>query len=510
MNDRYLEEGPRTAYPRDSTLPAQMLAQAALTPDAPAVRYDGRTLTYSELVGYAGRVSEALRAAGVRRGSVVAVLDRPSVRMIVVFLAILQAGGAYLPLDESNPHERNLFMVRDSGAGLVLADDVRAEGHPEAFPLSAVDSMLSVPLHGDEPRGLVPAATAMDAAYVMYTSGSTGTPKGIAIPHRAITRLVVGTDYVDLGRDDVVAQASNASFDAATFEIWGALLNGGLLIGLPKEQLLISRELKGFIDEHRVTTLFLTAAVFHLHATESPASLEGLRNLLVGGDVMDASVSRALLEAGAPHRLLNAYGPTEATTFSTAHVVDRTSAAAAALPIGRPIANTLVRILDGPRRVAPGEVGELHIGGDGLALGYVNRPSLTAERFVADPWCDGGRLYRTGDLARWTSDGHVEFVGRADSQTKLRGFRIEPGEIETVLRGHELVRDAAVVVEGEGEARRLVAYVAVRHPIGTAELRRHLVRVLPDHMVPATLIELPSLPLNANGKVDRARISEIF
>ncbi|MCP2244035.1 AMP-binding protein [Lentzea aerocolonigenes] len=255
--------------------------------------------------------------------------------------------------------------------------------------------------------------------------------------------------------------------------------------------------------------MFLTAAVFHLHATESPDSLGGLRNLLVGGDVMDAGISLALLEAGPPQRLLNAYGPTEATTFSTAHVVDRVSAASAALPIGRPLANTLVRILDGHRRVAPGEVGELHIGGGGLALGYVNRPSLTAERFVADPWCAGGRLYRTGDLARWTSDGQIEFLGRADGQTKLRGYRIELGEIEAVLRGHELVRDAVVIVEGEGEARRLTACVAVRNPIGTAELRGHLVRVLPEHMVPARLIELPSLPLNANGKVDRVRISEL-
>ncbi|MFC3890927.1 amino acid adenylation domain-containing protein [Lentzea rhizosphaerae] len=507
MSDQFFEEGPRTAYPRDSTLPAQVLAQAALTPDAHAVHYDGRTLTYRELVGYAGRVSESLRAAGVRRGGVVAVLDRPSLRMIVVFLAILQAGSAYLPLDESNPHERNLFMVRDSGASLILAEDV--EGFPEAVRLSEVDAMLNAPLGEEEPRDLAPGATAVDAAYVMYTSGSTGTPKGIAIPHRAITRLVVGTDYVDLGRDDVIAQASNASFDAATFEIWGALLNGGLLVGLPKEQLLISHELKGFLDEHRVTTLFLTAAVFHLHATESPDLLGGLRNLLVGGDVMDARISLALLEAGPPQRLLNAYGPTEATTFSTAHVVDRVSAASTALPIGRPLANTLVRILDGTRRVAPGEVGELHIGGDGLALGYVNRPSLTAERFVADPWCAGGRLYRTGDLARWTSDGQIEFLGRADGQTKLRGYRIELGEIEAVLRGHELVRDAVVIVEGEGEARRLIAYVAVRNPIGTTELRRHLVRVLPEHMVPARLIELPSLPLNANGKVDRVRISEL-
>ncbi|WP_394617080.1 amino acid adenylation domain-containing protein [Lentzea sp. JNUCC 0626] len=505
FSDHELERGKRTRFPRDATLHGQVLRWAERTPHAPAVDAGGEVLTYAELMGRADGLAQELSALGVRAGDLVAVLDAPSARRIVAYLGVLLAGAAYLPLDDLNPPERNLAMVADSGAVVVLAADGGASGLPNAVSLDVLERRAARRVARGAERS---PGSALDVAYVMYTSGSTGRPKGIAIPHRAITRLVVNTDYVRLGRHDVVAHGANASFDAATFEIWGALLNGGKIVVLPKDDMLVHQQLTRFVRDNSVSVLFLTPAVFHAHATVGPGAFEGLGTLLIGGDVLDPGAVRDVVEAGAPGRLLNMYGPTEATTFSTGLAVGAGNPRTGSLPIGRPIANTDVCVLRSGARVPIGEEGELHIGGDGLALGYVGDETLTGERFVDDPQRPGHRLYRTGDSAYWNDDGNLMFAGRTDDQVKLRGYRVELGEVTAVLRTHHAVSDAAVFVHGPRGAEQLVGYVATHRPEDLADCLPFLRRRLPSYMVPSQVVKRHELPLTANGKVDRARLLE--
>jgi non-ribosomal peptide synthetase component F len=297
-----LEHGEVRPYPRDSSIQDLVAAWARRTPDAIALRFRDATVTYSQLVRDARRVAGGLGSVGVGPGDVVAVLDLPSARRDIVYLGILSAGAAYLPLDESNPPDRNATMVAAGRAATVLTT---AEHAGSFSPAVEIDSLAAWPGPAGGAAPAPASCSGSDIAYLMFTSGSTGTPKGVAIPHRAIARLVINTDYVDLSPSDVVAHGSNASFDAATFEIWGALLNGGTLVGLSKEEMLVHQDLRSFLSGSGATTLFLTPAVFHAHAAEAPATFSGLRNLLIGGDVLDAGAAAGVLRAGAPGQLLN-------------------------------------------------------------------------------------------------------------------------------------------------------------------------------------------------------------
>ena len=498
-----LEYGERRPYPRESTLHGQVAQWAIRIPHAPAVEVGGEVLTYRELLDCANRFALELLALGVRPGDVVAVLDIPSVRRIVTYLAVLISGGAYLPLDDMNPPERNRTMVADSGAVAVLIADRCAQDLPGG---TSLDKLERHAMRRTDELPKMPDGSALDIAYVMYTSGSTGRPKGVAIPHRAITRLVVNSDYVHLSPRDVIAHGSNTSFDAATFEIWGALLNGGKLVGLAKDEMLVHQELTRFIHDSSVSVMFLTPAVFHAHAVEAPAAFRGLCALLIGGDVLDPGAVRRVLTAGGPKRLLNLYGPTEATTFSTGLLLDFENSCADTLSIGRPIANTDVCVLRSGERVPIGENGELHIGGDGLARGYVGNAALTGEKFIDDPQRPGHRLYQTGDSAHWNDDRTLTFLGRSDNQVKLRGFRVELGEVEAALRTHHAVSDAVVFMYGDHGAERLVGYVATNRPEDPIDHQSHLQQKLPPYMMPAQVITRRAFPLTANGKVDRARM----
>jgi thioesterase domain-containing protein len=346
----------------------------------------------------------------------------------------------------------------------------------------------------------------------MYTSGSTGTPKGVAVPHAAIGRLVWDCRFAGLGQRDVVAQLAPPSFDAATFEIWGALVNGAVLVTGPGGPL-SAAELGAFTARYRVSVLWLTAGLFGQVAAADAGALAGVRWLLAGGDVLPVPACRAVLAHAPGIRLVNGYGPTENTTFTATHPIrpadlDRGTG----VPVGRPIAGTRAYVLD--RSLAPvpaGVTGELYAAGTGLARGYAGRPWLTAERFVACPFEAGQRMYRTGDLARWTADGVLEFAGRTDDQVKLRGFRIEPGEIETVLAEHPGVAQAMVIARQDSPGdRRLVAYLTPagdRSEAGLAgEVREFVAGRLPQYMVPAAVVVLDELPVTPNGKVDRARL----
>lgn len=347
----------------------------------------------------------------------------------------------------------------------------------------------------------------------MFTSGSTGVPKGVMVEHRSVVRLVQNANYVDFSADDVFLQLAPLSFDASTFEIWGALLNGACLAVMPPG--LVSLAALGrAIRQHSVTTMWLTAGLFHAMVDQQIESLIQVKQLLAGGDVLSPVHVRKFLDAAKSARLINGYGPTEGTTFTCCYTIPADHPADTPVPIGTPVSNTAVYLLDKDLEpVEVGAIGELYVGGDGVARGYLKMPKLTGEKFIDDPFSpkSGARMYRTGDLARYREDGVIEFLGRADSQVKLRGFRIEPGEIETVLNQHNLISQSAVIPYGENTlSKRLVAYVVPsngHHP-SLADLRVHLLDKLPPYMVPAQFVVMDSLPLNANGKVNRGALPE--
>ncbi|MCP4653873.1 MAG: amino acid adenylation domain-containing protein, partial [bacterium] len=432
-----------------------------------------------------------------------------SAAMVVTLLAIVKAGGYYVPLDLDYPAERVAFMLADSGAPVLVTDQRLAgdlpAGAAEVISLEAEAAAIARRPAADPP----PRSSGESLAYAIYTSGSTGRPKGVAVPQQAVSRLVLGSDYVQLTPRDRVAQASNASFDAATFEIWGALLNGACLVGISKEVALSPPDLAAHLRTRGITAMFVTTALFNRLVQESPSVFGGVRQVLFGGEAVDPEPARKLLAGEPPERLLHVYGPTESTTFTSWYRVREVAPGALTIAIGRPIANTRIHVVEPSGREAPlGVHGELLVGGDGLARGYLGRPQLTAEKIVPDPFsaAPGGRLYRTGDLVRRRSDGAIEFLGRIDFQVKIRGFRIELGEIEAVLGRHPAVSEAVVIVREVSQGdRRLVAFV-VAASADPGALRGFLKEKLPEHMVPSVFVELPALPLNPNNKVDRAAL----
>ncbi|MEV4138617.1 amino acid adenylation domain-containing protein [Dactylosporangium sp. NPDC049742] len=470
-----------------ATVPQLLDAQAARTPDAPAVLGDGVELTYAELHARADRLAWLLTGRGVGPESVVAVcLDRGA-DLIVALLAVWKAGGAYLPIDPELPAERIAFMTADAGAQLVLTSAHRA-AVPAPLPVMVVDDPAVIETPAAAPvRGELRAS---NAAYVIYTSGSTGTPKGVVVTHGGAVNLVATrAQQFELGVGSRALQFASTGFDAATWELLLALSSGACLVVAPAWELLPGAGLAEVIARHDVTFAWLPPAVLGVLA---PEDLPSVTSLVTGGEAL----SGEQLDRWAPgRRFINPYGPTEATV---AAAMTGPLTAGQAPHIGGPISNTRVYVLDDRLSPVPaGVVGELYIAGSGLARGYVGRAGLTAERFVADPFDDGGRLYRTGDVVRWTGDGDLVFVGRADEQVKIRGFRIEPGEIAAVLDQHPQVAQAVVIVRDE----RLVAYVV--GAVDGAVLRDFAASRLPEYMVPAAVVALDALPLSPNGKLDR-------
>ena len=501
----------RRDYPRESSIQDLFARQVERTPNSIALSFGPRTMTYRALERRSNQLAHYLRARGVGPESVVAISMERSIEMVVGLLAILKAGGAYLPLDPSYPAERLSFMLQDMRSRLLLTEEHLSKHlAPHVERLICLDTGWRE-VNAYPQKAPVVEVSADNLAYVIYTSGSTGKPKGIGIPHRGIARLVCNTDYARLSAEDRVAQASNASFDAATFEIWGALLSGARLVGIAKEEALSPAEYAARLDLEKITTIFLTTALFNQLAQAAPSCFSGVRHLLVGGEAVDPQWVRAVLREGPPERFLNVYGPTESTTFATWQLLKEVSEEARTAPIGRGIANTKVYALDRQMHPAPlGVTGELYLGGDGLARGYLNRPEVTAERFVPHPYSSapGARLYRTGDLARYNLNGEIEFIGRVDHQVKLRGFRIELGEIEAELRRHEGVRDSVVIIREEGGEKSLAAYVAVEPcvEVSVSEFRRYLKEKLPEYMVPSSFVMMSELPLTPNGKVNRGAL----
>ncbi|HYW07623.1 MAG TPA: amino acid adenylation domain-containing protein, partial [Longimicrobium sp.] len=502
------------SYPRDLCVHRVFEAEVARAPHALALSWEGGSLSYAELNRRANHLARHLRARGVGPETCVALSLERGPELVIALLAILKAGGAYLPLDPTLPGERLAFMLEDACARVVLTRSTLLARLPrhklptvlldaEAEAIAAADDG---DLEGDgDPLGL---------AYVMYTSGSTGRPKGVAVPHRGVVRLVRGNPFARFGPGEVFLQLAPVSFDASTFEIWGALLTGARLAIHPPSTP-APDELGAFVRAHGVTTAWLTAALFHQMVDASPGALRGVTQLLAGGDVLSPGHARRALEALPGCAVINGYGPTECTTFAATHPLHSLAEVAEGrpIPLGRPIAHTTVHVVAGGMdEAAAGEEGEILIGGDGVARGYLGRPALTAEKFIPDPFSGepGARLYRSGDRGRWRDDGGLEFAGRLDRQVKIRGFRLEPGEVEAALLAHPEVREVAVAARADaGGDRRLVAWVATSEPTpGAAALRAYLRARLPEYMVPSAFVFLPGFPLLPSGKVDRGSLPE--
>jgi|HubBroStandDraft_1064217.scaffolds.fasta_scaffold24365_3 amino acid adenylation domain-containing protein len=473
---------------------------AANAPGRLALVSGEETLTYGELEARANQLAHRLAGLGISRGDTVAVLLDRSPAFVIAALAILKAGGNYLPLNPRYPASRLDAMVTSAGVSVVIT----APRLVDRVPAGAAACLASGEGPQRDPRIAVHPD---DLAYTMFTSGSTGTPKGVHIPHRGVVRLVREPDYVHLDQTDVVLHASSVSFDAATFEIWGALVNGARLVIAKPDSSAV--ELARLVREHQVTTALLPTGLFHVMISECRDELAGLRQLVVGGDVVSPGHALKMLRTAPGCQLVNAYGPTEITTIATAYRVPAGHDPAKAIPIGWPIRATRTAILDtGLAEVPARTAGQLYVGGDGLARGYLGDPARTAERFIPDPSTPGQRLYATGDLARYGDGGQIEFLGRMDRQVKIRGFRVEPGEIEQALRADPDVSDAVVLAHGNtADERRLIAYVvpepdAAGPQAGGSAIRARLRERVPDYLVPDLWVTLDALPVTANGKVD--------
>jgi amino acid adenylation domain-containing protein len=524
MRTRLLDEwaGRTTRYPRDCTLTQLFEARVAAAPDAPAVIGVGTTWTYGEVNERANRLARYLQArippASPGTSAPIGVALERSPETIVALLAVLKAGGAYVPLDPGHPPARLAALAARAGLGLIvtradIAGRLSAAGartvllDGEADAIAAQESCTPASVSG--PDAL---------AYVLFTSGTTGQPKAVGVPHRAIVRLVHGLPDVPLGRDQTVLHMAPLAFDASTFEVWGPLVHGGRIAVAP-DHLITSGSLEAFLSEYQVTVVWLTASLFNAIVDDRPDALAGVRHLLIGGEALSVPHVERALSALPATRVINGYGPTEATTFTCAHVISsRDASGAGSIPIGRPLANTRVYVLGPDRELRPeGEPGELWIGGDGLAVGYLGDAELTAACFVPDPFVAdvNARMYKSGDRVRFLPDGTLEFLGRVDDQIKIRGVRIEPGEIEAALAQHPRVRRAAVAaVELPVLGNSLVAFVVPApslskgdhgEPMASA-LRDFLRARLPDQMVPSQWIALDALPLLASGKIDRGQL----
>jgi amino acid adenylation domain-containing protein len=507
-------------YPRDKCVHQLFEAQVKRTPDAVAVVFGDQDLSYAELNARSNQFARYLQRHGARPGSYIACRMERSLELIITLLAILKLGGAYVALDTSSPARRLHSILEDASPAVIVVESVQEHAAIESIRLVDASATASFPrvicfehhaqsIGNENAENLDSRAGPEDQAYVCFTSGSSGEPKGVCISHRAIVRLVKNTTYVSLSASDIFLQFAPVSFDASTFEIWGSLLNGAQLVVLPSEMPSLA-QLGSAIRNYNISVLWLTAGLFNQIVDHELDSLSGVRQLLVGGDVLSITHVRKALTRLGEGALINGYGPTENTTFTCCYPIRHLSAEEHAVPIGRPISNTQCFILDSNLQPVPiGVRGELFAGGDGLALGYLNDPKLTAENFVPNPFRPGSVLYRTGDFARYRSDGNIEFLGRVDNQVKIRGYRIELGEIELALKRHSSAKEVVVVArEAAPGDRRLVAYVS---PASAApqsgELREFLKKMLPAYMLPSSLVFVDTFPLTANGKLDRRALA---
>ncbi|MGE5342507.1 MAG: amino acid adenylation domain-containing protein [Candidatus Omnitrophota bacterium] len=537
-------------YPKDKTIHELFEEQVEKTPDhlalvgLTAVGADPRVcpqLSYNELNNQSGRLTNELMQRGIKTDTIIAIKIPRSLEMIIGILGILKAGGAYLPIDPDYPQERVDYMLKDSGAELLLTSDneevekIRSsEGKKVLFldPLnlsvSSAGAHTGAPLHGEIRVGAAPCVCpsasflpstvnrqpATSLAYIIYTSGSTGNPKGVLVNHQNVIRLVKHTNFIDFQSEDRILQTGALAFDASTFEIWGSLLNGLTLHLIDKNDVLNPETLKASIIENKITIMWMTSPLFNQMVQSDEAIFGSLRCLLVGGDVLSPSSINRIKSRFPALTIVNGYGPTENTTFSTTFRIDKLYEEK--IPIGKPIANSTAYIVNTHGRLQPlGVGGELWVGGNGISRGYLNNPELTAEKFISVPSVSPvrNRLYRTGDLARWLEDGNIEFLGRIDSQVKIRGFRVELSEIENRLLKYPPIKEAVVIVkEDKRGGKYLCSYVVFNDtidPVEISRVREYLLNYFPDYMIPSHFIQVETIPLTSNGKIDWRALPEV-
>ncbi|TCN18914.1 non-ribosomal peptide synthetase, partial [Mesobacillus foraminis] len=487
-------------YPREQTLQGLFERQAADKPEKIALVFDHKNLTYGELNGKANRIARSLLKHGVKRGQTVGLMAERSFGMIASMLGILKAGAAYLPIDPGYPAERIQYMVEDSGTQLVLLQGGSLPGTFGGKVLTVEEALLernsSNPGRSSGPE---------DLAYVVYTSGSTGMPKGNLTTHRNVIRTIINNGYLEVEETDRFLQLSNYAFDGSTFDIYAALLHGARLVLVPKDTVTDAVRLSRLIREEQVTVSFMTTALFNTLVDVDLESLKGLRKLLFGGEMVSVKHVRRAYRAMGEGRLIHVYGPTETTVFATACPVTASVDDFHTVPIGKPISNTSAYVLNPSDQLQPeGIPGELAIGGAGVSLGYLNLPDLNNERFVDNPFVPGDVIYKTGDLVRWLPDGNLEYLGRIDQQVKIRGHRIELGEVENRLLSFNSVVDATVVANRDENGQSyLCAYLITKGEWDIPTIRRHLKEALPDYMIPSYFVEVVTFPLTPNGKIDK-------
>ncbi|GGA41713.1 hypothetical protein GCM10010981_33410 [Dyella nitratireducens] len=496
-------------YPADDLIHQLFEQQVERSPDAIALVFEDQSLTYAQLNAQANRLARYLIDQGTRPGDCIVTLLERNAALVTAQLAILKAGATYVPIDPQAPATRQAWIVADCAARWILTDANDAVPAGIDVPVVVIASVVDDAAATPNPNL---AFSSEAAAYVMYTSGSTGLPKGVRVPHRGVNRLIINNGYATFEATDRIAWLGNPAFDISTLEVWAPLLHGACLVVVTYACVLQPSSFRALLEEQDVTVLHLTAGLFSQMADSLGDVLARLRLLLVGGDAVDVPTVARVLERYRPRHLLHCYGPTESTTFATTCDITSLDPSKHRLPIGRPIANTRIYLLDAHGQPVPvGVVGELYVGGAGVALGYLNRPELTAERFLPDPFSPHAhaRMYRTGDLARYLPDGNLEFLGRNDHQVKIRGYRIEPGEIEARLAEHPAIREAVVIAREDTPGdKRLVAYITTHETAEeanalAASLRAHVSAHLPDYMLPSAFVQLEQLPLTPNGKLDR-------
>ena len=537
----------KTSYPAEKAIHELFAGQAEQTPDHIAIVGNDNDkgsflknrplnpqktfhyLTYSQLNDQSDCLAGLLMEKGVLAGDIVAIRLERSVEMIITILGILKAGSAYMPIDPDYPDERINYMLKDSSAKILIN---KSEARISKFETNTNDQNVNVQNKNEKCHEAfvlnfenlsfefvsnfefrISDLISSNLAYVIYTSGSTGKPKGVMLSHRNVVRLVKNTNFVPLNRGTRILQTGAPVFDATTFEIWGSLLNGGQLVLTDKETILDAHRLAGALSKNRINTLWLSAPLFNQLSEENLGLFSPLRYLLVGGDVLSPTHINRIKQRFPGLSIINGYGPTENTTFSTTYLIEKEFEHN--IPIGRPIANSTAYIYDKNNRLTPiGVVGELYVGGDGVALGYLNNPELTAERFIFFPHfltssLPGFHLYRTGDLARWLPNANIEFLGRVDYQVKIRGFRVELDEIENFLSSYDGIKETVVVAAmNETGDKYLCAYICAESRIEVSQLQNDLSKKLPDYMIPSCFVFLEKLPLNPNGKVDRKALPE--
>lgn len=502
----------QTPYPRNKNISALFMEQVQKNPEKIAVDYEGATLSYHQLNNYSNLVAYQIQKKGSVSGKYIAICTDQKMDLIVGLIAILKLGAAYIPIDINYPTNHIQFILSDSNAILVLtSESMKPKLHicctSQNVLLLTLEQLIHKALNQVPPEFKWVDTQPDDLACIIYTSGTTGKPKGVMVTHKGIVRLVKGTNYIKITGKDRIAQAASIGFDATTFEIWGALLNGARLVAVSQTTLLNVAQFAQFLSEKKISILWLTSALFDEYAAFKPSMFKTLSYLLVGGDVLNAERIMNVLycKQGSPKHLINGYGPTENTTFSTTYLISPRERKYLSIPIGKPIANTTAYILDKYLQPMPvGAPGELYLGGDGVALGYLNRPETTAARFIPNIYNNNeGFLYKTGDIVRWRSDGSIDYLGRQDNQIKIRGFRVELEAIYTVLLHHKAISQCTVrMVENDRHQKFIAAYIVLLDDTPVIDIQRYMTSLLPQYMIPSFFIKIDKIPLTLNGKVN--------